>query len=167
MTSFSGPEKNRSDSNRCDCSCDFYTHSSLTWWTFRILLSNSLPCTASLAQVKRGCLSSYSESSSCRLIRCRCHMSHAQMHDDFKDRNPVPYSGLVSFISGSGHVHILWTFRHIFRHGSRAGQGQNTKYQEDNQVNDKDDNHIIIRREKDVHMESQSLRRSGHQHVCS
>ena len=31
------------------------------------------------------------------------------MHDDFKDRNPGPYSGLVSFISGSGHVHTLWT----------------------------------------------------------
>ena len=78
-------------------------------------VSNSLPCTASLAQVKRGCLSSYSESLSCRLIRCRCHVSHTQMHDDSKGRNPGPYSGLVSFISGSGHVHILWTFCRIFR----------------------------------------------------
>ena len=130
-------------------------------------MSNSLPCTASLAQVKRGCLSSYSESSSCRLIRCRCHVSHAQMHDDFKGRNPGPYSGLVSCISGSGHVHILWTFCRIFRHGSRAGQDQSTKDQEDDQVNDKDDNHIIIRREKEVQMESQSLRRCRHQHVCS
>ena len=39
------------------------------------------------------------------------------MHADFKGPNPGPYSGLVSFISGvlgSGHVHILWTFRHFF-----------------------------------------------------
>ena len=55
-------------------------------------------------------LSSISESSSCRLISRHCHVSHAQMHGDFKGPNPGPYSGLVSFISGvlgSGHVHIL------------------------------------------------------------
>ena len=80
------------------------------------------------------------------------------MHEDFKDQNPGPYSGLVSFMSGSGNVHLLWTFRHIFRHGSRAGQDQSTNDQEDDQVNDKDDCHIIIRREKEVQVESQFSR---------
>ena len=60
---------------------------------------------------KRGMLFKHSESSSCRLISCYCHASHAQMHAGFKGPNPGPYSGLVSFISGdfvdSGHVHIL------------------------------------------------------------
>ena len=55
---------------------------------------------------------------SCRLISCHRLVSHAQMHADFKGRNPGPYSGLVSFVwsfSDSGHVHILWTYRHSFR----------------------------------------------------
>ena len=104
---------------------------------------------------------------SCRLISCHRHVSHAQMHADFKDRNPGPYSGLVSFISGSGHVHILWTSRQPFRHGSRAGQEESTKDQREDQVNDEDDNHIIIRRGEEVQMELSSSGRSGHQYVCS
>ena len=72
-----------------------------------------------MAQVpqKRGGQSGSSDSSSYRLISRHCHVSHAQMHADFKGPNPGPYSGLVSFISGvfdSGHVHILWTSRHFF-----------------------------------------------------
>ena len=39
---------------------------------------------------KRGLLSSYSDSSSCRLISRHCHVSHAQMHADFKGPNPDP-----------------------------------------------------------------------------
>ena len=42
--------------------------------------------TASLVQVKKGWLSSNSESSSCRLISRHCHVSHAQMHADFRSK---------------------------------------------------------------------------------
>ena len=81
----------------------------------RYQVSTSLPCTASLAQDKRGCLSSYSESSSCCLISCHCHVSHAQTHADLKGPIPDPQSDLIILFSGSGHVHILWAFRHPFR----------------------------------------------------
>ena len=75
-------------------------------------MSTSVTCLASWLKVtKRGLLSSYSESSSCRLISRHSDASHAQMHADFKGPNPGPYSGLVTTISGdfgdSGHVHIL------------------------------------------------------------
>ena len=56
---------------------------------------------------------------------------------------------------------------HFDRHGGRAGQDQSTQDQEDHQVNDEDDKHIIIWREKKVQMESQSQRRSRCQYVCS
>ena len=54
---------------------------------------------------------------SCRLISRHCHVSHAQMHADFKGPNPDPYSDLVNLFQanfGSGHVHILWTSRLFF-----------------------------------------------------
>ena len=135
-------------------------------------MSTSVTWIASWFKVtERGLLSSYSESSSCRFISRHCHASHAQMHADFKGPNPGPYSGLVTFISGnfgdSGQVHILWASRHFFWHGSRAGQDQSTRDQGENQVNDEDDNHIIIKRGEKVQMGLSSSGRSGHQYVCS
>ena len=82
----------------------------------RYQVSTPLPCTASLAQDKRGCLSSYSESSSCCLISCHCHVSHAQTHKTSKVEIQVHNLIWSVSFSGSGHVHVLWTFRHPFRH---------------------------------------------------
>ena len=71
-----------------------------------------------MAQGQKEACSQALRITSCRLISCHRHVSHAQMQADFKGRNPGPYSGLVSFVwsfSDSGHVHILWTYRHDFR----------------------------------------------------
>ena len=72
--------------------------------------------TASLAQVsKEACCSDPKTLSWC-LISCQRHVSHAQMHGDFKGPNPDQESDLVNLFRDSGHAHSCWAFRHSFRH---------------------------------------------------
>ena len=120
---------------------------------------SSYNATASLAQVIKevGC-HTHSGSSWC-LTSCQCHVSHAQMHGDFKGPNPDQESDLVILFSGSGHAHSVWAFRHSLRHGGRAGQDQSTQNQRNHQVTDEHNHIIIIRRDKEVHMELSSQRR--------
>ena len=80
---------------------------------------------------KRGMLFKHSESSSCRLISCHCHTSHAQMHADFKGSNPDPYSDLVVLFPAVFMILVMFTFcEHLVISFDMVAELVRTKVQE-------------------------------------